>query len=109
MVLNFENGKLTSMTGEGEGFAALKADFDARGEGKDVLSYVDLGINENYKLAPNSKLGNWVSAGMVSVGTGNNTWAGGSNDATGGIGGHLAGCTVKLDGKILIENGAWKS
>ena len=109
VVLNFENGKLTSMTGEGDGFAALKADFDARGEGKDLLSYVDLGINPNYALAPSSKLGNWVSAGMVSVGTGNNTWAGGSNDATGGIGGHLAGCTVKLDGKVLIENGAWKS
>jgi len=108
LVLNFENGKLTSMTGEGDGFAGMKADYDARGEGKDILSYVDLGINPNYALAPNSKLGNWVSAGMVSIGTGNNTWAGGSNDATGGAGGHLAGCTVKLDGKVIVENGAWK-
>ena len=108
LVLNFENGKLTSMTGEGDGFAAMKADYDSRGEGKDLLSYVDLGINPNYTLASNSKLGNWVSAGMVSVGTGNNTWAGGNNEATGGAGGHLAGCTVKLDGKVLVENGAWK-
>jgi aminopeptidase len=108
IVLNFENGKLTSMTGEGDGFAAMKADYDARGEGKDLLSYVDIGINPSYALAPTSKLGNWVSAGMVSVGTGNNTWAGGTNEASGAVGGHLAGCTVKIDGKTVVENGVLK-
>jgi leucyl aminopeptidase (aminopeptidase T) len=108
VVLNFENGKLTSMTGEGDGFAALKADYDVRGAGKDLLSYVDLGINSSFALAPSTKLGNWVSAGMVSLGTGNNTWAGGTNEATGGAGGHLAGCTVKVDGKTVVENGVLK-
>src|SRR5262249_22357512 len=43
LVLNFENGKLTSMTGEGDGFAGIKAAYDAAGEGKDMLSYVDFG------------------------------------------------------------------
>ena len=108
VVLNFENGKLTSFTGEGDGFAALKADFDARSDGKDVLSYVDIGINPNYALAPSTKLGNWVSAGMVSLGTGNNTWLGGTNESTSAIGGHLAGCTVKIDGKTVVENGVLK-
>ncbi len=108
VVLNFENGKLTSMTGEGDGFAAMKASFDAMGEGKDLLSYIDVGINPNYTLASSSKLGNWVSAGMVSVGTGNNIWAGGTNNATGAAGGHLAGCTVKIDGKTIVENGTLK-
>jgi leucyl aminopeptidase (aminopeptidase T) len=108
VVLNFENGKLTSMTGEGDGFAAMKASFDAMGEGKDLLSYVDIGINSSYALAPSSKLGNWVSAGMVSIGTGNNTWAGGSNNSTGAVGGHLAGCTVKVDGKVVVDNGSLK-
>lgn len=108
VVLTFENGKLTSLTGEGDGFAALKADYDLGGEGKELLSYVDIGINPSYTLAPSSKLGNWVSAGMVSLGSGNNTWAGGSNNATGGAGGHLAGCTVKIDGKVIVENGVLK-
>jgi aminopeptidase len=108
VVLTFENGKLTSMTGEGEGFAAMKADFDARGGDKDMLSYIDIGINPSYALAPSSKVGNWVSAGMVSLGTGNNLWAGGTNDATGAVGGHLAGCTVKIDGKVIVENGSLK-
>lgn len=108
LTLNFENGKLTSMTGEGDGFAAMKADYDLAGEGKDLLGFVDIGINPNYLLAPGSKVGNWVSAGMVNIGSGNNTWAGGTNNATGGAGGALAGCTVTIDGKVVVENGALK-
>lgn len=109
VTLTFAGGKLTSMTGEGDGFAAMKADYDeSKSAGKDVLSYIDLGINPNYVLAPSSKLGNWISAGMVSIGSGNNSWAGGSNNASSGTGGHLAGCTVKVDGKIIIENGVLK-
>jgi len=108
LTYTFENGKLVSMTGEGEGFAPLKADYDARGEGKELLSFVDLGINSNYTLPAASKVGNWVSAGMVTIGTGNNTWAGGTNNSTGGTAGHLAGCTVKIDGKVVVENGTLK-
>ena len=108
LTLNFENGKLMSFTGEGPGFAALDADHKLAGEGKDLLSFVDIGINPNYTLAPGSKLGNWVSAGMVSLGSGNNQWAGGTNDATGGVSGHLVGCTVKIDGKVIVENGTLK-
>jgi len=108
LALTFAGGKLTEMTGEGEGFAALKADYDERGAGKELLSYVDIGINPNYALSPSTKLGNWVSAGMVSVGTGNNTWAGGGNTVSYGLGGHLAGATVKIDGKTIVENGVLK-
>lgn len=108
VVMTFENGKMTSITGEGEGFAGLKADYDAQSGGKDLLSYVDIGINPNYTLAPTSKLGNWVSAGMVSVGTGGNTWAGGTNTTPYAMGGHLAGCTVKVDGKTVVEKGVLK-
>ena len=108
VVLSFENGKLTSVTGEGDGFAPFKADLDARSDGKDVLSFLDIGINPSYTLAPTTKFGNWVSAGMVTIGTGNNSWAGGSNDSTGGVSGHVIGCTVKIDGKAVVENGALK-
>lgn len=108
IVLTFENGKLTSMTGEGDGFAGMKAAYDAAGDGKDMLSYVDLGINPNYKLGGDSKYGTWVSSGMVSLGAGNNTWAGGTNNSTGGAGGHLAGCTVTIDGKTVVDKGDLK-
>ncbi|HEX8737753.1 MAG TPA: aminopeptidase [Pyrinomonadaceae bacterium] len=108
LTFNFAGGKLTEMTGEGEGFAALKADYDTHGAGKELLAYVDIGINPNYTLAPSTKLGNWVSAGMVSVGTGGNTWAGGTNTVSYGLGGQLAGATVKIDGKTIVENGVLK-
>jgi aminopeptidase len=105
----FAGGKITSVTGSGEGFDAMKKDYDSNTDaGKEMLSYVDFGINPNLKLWPTSKLGNWVQAGMVSLGTGNNTWAGGDNKATFGLGGHLGGCTVELDGKTIIEKGEWK-
>lgn len=106
--LTFAGGKLTAMTGEGPGFEKLKANYDAFGEGKDLLGFVDIGINPNMKLAPSTKLGNWVSAGMVSVGTGNNIWAGGNNNTSGGVAGHLAGATVKIDGRTIVENGVLK-
>jgi leucyl aminopeptidase (aminopeptidase T) len=109
LTLVFAGGKLTEMTGEGEGFAALKVDYDThRGKGKDLLGYVDIGINPNYALSPGTKLGNWISAGMVSVGTGGNTWAGGANTVSYGLGGHLAGATVKIDGRTIVENGVLK-
>ena len=102
-------GKISSMTGSGPGFDAMKKEYDATSDpGKDLFSYVDFGINPNLKIWPASKLGNWVQAGMVSVGTGINTWAGGDNKSTFGVGGHLGGCTVTLDGKTIIEKGEWK-
>jgi leucyl aminopeptidase (aminopeptidase T) len=109
LTLVFAGGKMTSMTGSGPGFDAMKKDYDAVTEpGKDLFSYVDFGINPNLKIWPASKVGNWVQAGMVSLGTGNNTWAGGDNKASFDAGGHLPGCTVTLDGKTIIEKGEWK-
>jgi len=88
----------------------MKKAYDATNDpGKDILSYIDFGINPNVKIWPASKLGNWVQAGMVSIGTGNNMWAGGDNKAAFDAGGHLGGCTVTLDGKTIIEKGEWKS
>lgn len=102
-------GKVTSITGSGPGFDAMKKEYDATSDpGKELFSYVDFGINPNVKIWPATKMGNWVQAGMVSVGTGVNTWAGGDNKSPFGLGGHLGGCTVTLDGNTIIEKGEWK-
>lgn len=108
LTLTFAGGKLTEMTGEGAGFEAMKADYDAYPEGKELLGFFDIGINENMKFPANTKMGNWVSAGMVTVGTGNNTWANGTNNVSGGVAGHLAGATVRIDGRTIVENGVLK-
>ena len=49
---------------------------------KDLLGYIDLGINPNVKLPAASVVGTWVPAGTVTVGTGGNTWAGGDNSVS---------------------------
>jgi len=109
LTLMFAGGKLTSMTGTGDGFAPFKAGYDAvADERKNLFGFVDLGINPNVKLASGSKVGNWVPAGMITVGAGSNTWAGGDNSVPWGVTAFLAGSTVTLDGKVIIENGQLK-
>ena len=44
------------MTGSGPGFEAFKADYDARGPGKEIFGFVDIGINPNVKLCEPANL-----------------------------------------------------
>ena len=108
LTLTFVAGKMTGMTGSGPGFAALKAAYDAADGNKDLFGFVDFGINPNLKIWPTSKIGNWVQAGMVTVGIGNNTWAGGDNNISYGLTNYLPGSTVTVDGKTVVENGVLK-
>ena len=108
LTLTFVAGKVTEITGSGPGFADLKASYDANGEGKELFGFVDFGINPNLKIWPMSKVGNWVQSGMVTVGIGNNTWAGGDNKVAYGLTNYLPGSTVTVDGKTVVENGVLK-
>ncbi len=109
LTLTFAEGKLTGMAGSGPGFADMKAAYDATEDArKDLFGYVDLGINPNIKLAAESKVGNWVPAGAVTLGMGNNLWAGGDNSVAYGHDVSLQNSTVTLDGKVIVENGALK-
>jgi leucyl aminopeptidase (aminopeptidase T) len=106
--LTFAGGKMTQMTGTGPGFDDLKKEYDARGDGKELFSFVDFGINPNLHVWPASKLGNWIQSGMVTLGIGNNTWAGGDNKVSYGLDMFLPASTVTLDGKTIVENGVLK-
>lgn len=108
LTLVFASGKLTSVTGSGPGFEKMKAAYDAAGEGKDLFAVVDFGINPNVKLPANSTVATWVPAGTVTLGVGNNAWAGGDNKAPYGYFVSLPGTTVTLDGKTVVEAGQLK-
>jgi hypothetical protein len=86
----------------------MKAAYDAAGEGKDLFAVVDFGINSNVKLPANSKIATWVPAGTVTVGVGNNVWAGGDNKNPYAYFVSLPGTTVTLDGKPVVEAGQLK-
>jgi hypothetical protein len=108
LTLTFSKGKLTSMTAK-SGIEPLKAYYDAAEAGKEEFSVIDLGINPNVKLKPGSKFTNWVPAGMLTVAIGGNTWAGGENKSSFSYQFFIPGCTVDVDGKILVEKGDLKN
>ena len=109
LTLTIAGGKVTAMTGSGPGYAGFKAEYDAvQDPRKDLFGYIDLGINPSVKLPASSKVGNWVPAGTVSVGTGGNIWAGGDNSVPYSINVSLPGTTITLDGKPIVENGVLK-
>ena len=102
-------GKVTAMSGSGPGYAGLKAEYDAvEDPRKDLLGYIDLGINPNVKLPAASVVGTWVPAGTVTIGTGGNTWAGGDNSVPYGSTVFLPGSTVTLDDKTIVDKGVLK-
>lgn len=109
LTLEFKDGKLVSMSGGGAGYAGFKAEYDAvKLAGKDEFSAFDLGINPNIQLPAEAKVGNWVPSGMVTLGVGNDIWAGGSNNVPYSQDIHLAGATVTLDGAVLVDKGVLK-
>lgn len=111
LTLEFKAGKLVSMSAR-SGLDPLKKAYDKvtgqGGEGKDQFSFIDLGINRSLVLGPKAKRGDYAPAGMVSFGFGGNEQYGGTNKAAWGYETNLTGCTLKLDGKVVIENGVLK-
>jgi leucyl aminopeptidase (aminopeptidase T) len=105
--LTFKGGRLVSMTAK-SGLAPLKEMYDAQGPGKDVFSVIDFGINPNVHVIPGSRMVAWMPAGMVTVGIGDNTWAGGENNSPFEFYNHLSGATVTVNGKVIVENGVLK-
>ncbi|QSX77821.1 aminopeptidase [Agrilutibacter solisilvae] len=109
LTLTLADGKVTAMTGSGPGFADFKAQYDAVDDArKDQLAFLDLGINPNIVLPADNAVGTWVPAGTITLGTGNNMWAGGDNAVAYSLVLHLPGSTVTLDGKPVIEGGSLK-
>ena len=98
-------GKITNITAK-SGWEIVKPRYDAAGPGKNEIGVFDIGINPNVKTA--GKLETFIGAGMVTITTGNNTWAGGTNKEPFSLMFQMAGATVTLDGKPLIENGSLK-
>ena len=104
ITLTFKAGKLTSMTAK-SGLEPLKAMYDAAGPGKEEFSFIDIGINPDVKIKSGSMLLTWIPSGMLTIGIGNNIWAGGESNTPYAYNFFMPGSTVKVDGKTLIENG----
>jgi aminopeptidase len=108
LTLTFKAGKMTAMSAK-SGDERLQAAYKASaGPGKDRFAIIDFGINPNVRIPENSKLLSYMPAGMVTITTGNDTWAGGDNNSTFGLAGFLPRSTVRVDNRVIVENGALK-
>jgi leucyl aminopeptidase (aminopeptidase T) len=107
LTLTFKEGKVVSMTAK-SGLKRLKEVYDAAGEGKEEFAFIDFGINSNVKIPRGSDMVAWMPAGMVTVGIGENVWAGGENNSGYGLSLFLTHATVTVDGKAIVENGVLK-
>jgi leucyl aminopeptidase (aminopeptidase T) len=102
--LTFKNGKITNLKADQNG-AILQESLDMSTGEKDALSLVDVGLNPNCHPLKGSEYYSWEMAGMVSIGTGNNSWAGGNVESDIGLSFHLANATLSVDGKMIVDNG----
>ena len=98
-------GKITTITAK-SGWELVKPRYDAAGAGKNEIGIIDFGVNPNVKTG--GKLETFVGAGNITILTGNNVWAGGTNKEPFSFQFMMSGATVTLDGKPLIDNGTWK-
>ena len=104
LTMTLKSGKVTELTAKSGGERLLEM-YKAAGPGKEQFAVVDIGINPNVRLPKGGKVLVFMAAGMVSVWIGNDTWAGGDNNASFDLGGFLPGSALKLDGKVIVENG----
>lgn len=108
LILIFENGKLTEMDAK-SGLKQMKAYYKAQEKGVEDFSLIDFGINPEIKIPTGSNILTYVPAGIITVGIGNNIWAGGDNNTSSGLSFFLPGCTVTIDGETIIEQGKLNS
>jgi len=106
LTLEFQDGRVTSMTAA-SGLDRLKALYDAADDAKAEFAVVDIGLNPSLATTE-GRVRTWTPAGMVTIGIGNNTWAGGDNSVNFAWNGHLAGATVTIDGETVVEDGSLK-
>jgi aminopeptidase len=107
LTVTVKAGKLVTMAAK-SGADALKAAYDVAEPGKEVASSLDVGINSNVRLPKGCLLQTNVPAGMVTVGFGNNTWAGGDVKIPFALPLFVSDGTVTVDGVALIAKGILK-
>ena len=103
--LTFKNGVMTKMSADSNS-KILKEHFAASSPKLKELSVISLGLNPNSTSPSGSNYLSWEMGGMVTLGLGNNSWAGGDNDADSGLTFHAIGTTLSIDGKTVVENGS---
>ncbi len=102
--LAFQNGTVTQMTATENGKVVEEAMANASG-GKDRFSFIDIGVNPNSRMIPNSDYCTYEMTGMVTIGVGTAPWAGLTNETDFALGMFIPHATLEVDGKMIISDG----
>lgn len=104
LTLTVKAGKLVGLDTKSGG-DALQAAYKAAEAGKEIVSSLDVGINPSVKLPAGCLLQTNVPAGMVTVGLGNNTWAGGGVKIPFSLPLFVSDGTLTVDGTAVVTRG----
>lgn len=102
--LTFANGRVTEISADTH-LETLQQYFASSSDTLLELSIVDLGMNSESRAPSGSNYKSWEMGGMVTLGLGNNGWAGGSNDSDGAMSLHVTGSTLSIEGDTVVKNG----
>jgi leucyl aminopeptidase (aminopeptidase T) len=109
LTLTVKGGKVVSMTAKSGAFEQFKAAYDGAGGAKDAVGVVNIGVNPNLRAPAGSKVNGTPVWGVVTVITGDTSWAGGSDVSSWGFLGAVPQASVAVDGKTLVDKGQLKS
>jgi aminopeptidase len=107
LTATIKKGRLVALTAKSGG-EALQQAYKAAEEGKELVSSLDIGINPNVRLPAGCLLQTAIPAGTVTVGLGNNTWAGGNVKIPFNLLLYVGDGTLSVDGTTVIADGALK-
>lgn len=108
VTMTFEDGMLTDVSSPSD-LKALEQFLGSIEDEAKMLSIVDVGVNPDSRQIEGSNYASWEMGGMVSLVTGNNSWAGGDNMAVAGLSFHLPGATLAVGDTVVCEKGVLKA
>jgi len=105
LTLTIKGGKVIDLTGKGPGFPKYKAAYDAASGAKDAVGVVNIGVNPALRPGAGVRMNATPVSGVVTLMTGDTTWAGGADASSWGALNFLQGATVTVDGKTVVDKG----
>jgi leucyl aminopeptidase (aminopeptidase T) len=104
LTVTFRAGRVTGISAR-SGSEYIRKVYDASGAGKDQLGAVIIGLNPDLRPPSGVKLCSTIPLGMISVVIGGNAQLGGENTESFSLPVCLPGCTLRVDGRPVIEEG----
>ena len=92
--MSFKDGKMTKLSADSNE-KMLKDYFAASNEQTGQVSAISIGLNPHSQPLKGAQFFSWEMGGMVTIGLGNNGWAGGDNAGDGAFTAHLTGSITR--------------